>query len=426
MSFRSLGVIITLAILSVLGIGSVQFFWFKKAFDNREKIFNQNVILSLQNVGDYILNYNQINIPHANLVEQISSNYFVVHTNADIDIKILEHLIRSEFEKRNVFLDFEYAVYDCYDDKLVYGNYVSMSNSSEIESGTEDIRSFPKLNNDNKYFGVLFPNRISSMLNEMGIWIFSTLVLLFVFAFFATSIYILFRQKKLSDMQKDFINNMTHEFKTPLYTIMVSSDLLKKDEIRRNDTSAREYLDIITQESKRLKVQIERILKIASSDKDKFKLEKEYFDIHETIRKASDVAQALISESKGVIDFKLDASVSLFYGDKMHMENVIYNLIENAIKYTEKDPQISIHTYNTTKHLYVEIKDNGTGIKPEHLKFIFDKFYRVPTGNTHNVKGFGLGLSYVLEIVKAHKGNIQVESDYGKGCLFKIKLPLKN
>jgi two-component system, OmpR family, phosphate regulon sensor histidine kinase PhoR len=422
---RSLSVIITLAILSVLGIGSVQFFWFKKAFDNREKIFNQNVALSLQNVGEYILNYNQINAPHANLVEQISSNYFVVHTNADIDIKILEHLIRSEFEKRNVVMDFEYAVYDCYDNKLVYGNYVSMSNGLIMEGkGSEDIRSFPAVNNDNKYFGVLFPTRVTSMLNEMGIWIFSTLVLLFVFAFFATSIYILFRQKKLSDMQKDFINNMTHEFKTPLYTIMVSAELMKKPAVRDNEEMSKDYLDIISQEALRLKTQIERVLKIASSDKDKFHLEKEVFDIHDTIRKAAEVAQALISDSKGTIRFQLDATEFQFYGDKMHMENVVYNLIENAIKYTDKVPDIMIRTYNTTGYLFVEVKDNGIGIHPEQKKHIFDKFYRVPTGNTHNVKGFGLGLSYVLEIVKAHKGRIRVESELGKGSTFSIKLPL--
>ncbi len=422
---RSLSVIITLAILSILGIGSVQFFWFKKAFDNREKIFNQNVALSLQNVGEYILNYNQINAPHANLVEQISSNYFVVHTNADIDIKILEHLIRSEFEKRNVYLDFEYAVYDCYDNKLVYGNYVNMSNSFVGEGlGGENIRSFPPINNDNKYFGVLFPTRVTSILNEMGIWIFSTLVLLFVFAFFATSIYILFRQKKLSDMQKDFINNMTHEFKTPLYTIMVSAELIKKPDILKNEAFSREYLDIITQEANRLKTQIERILRIASSDKDKFQLEKETFDIHETIRKAAEVAQALISDSKGIIQFKLDAKQHTFYGDKMHMENVIYNLIENAIKYTDKVPEIMIRTYNTSGYLYVEVKDNGIGINTDQRKRIFDKFYRVPTGNTHNVKGFGLGLSYVLEIVKAHKGRIKVESEPGVGSIFNIKLPI--
>jgi two-component system, OmpR family, phosphate regulon sensor histidine kinase PhoR len=422
---RSLSVIITLAILSILGIGSVQFFWFKKAFDNREKIFNQNVALSLQNVGEYILNYNQINAPHANLVEQISSNYFVVHTNADIDIKILEHLIRSEFEKRNVYLDFEYAVYDCYDNKLVYGNYINMSNSFVGEGlGGENIRSFPPINNDNKYFGVLFPTRVTSILNEMGIWIFSTLVLLFVFAFFATSIYILFRQKKLSDMQKDFINNMTHEFKTPLYTIMVSAELIKKPDILKNEAFSREYLDIITQEANRLKTQIERILRIASSDKDKFQLEKETFDIHETIQKAAEVAQALISDSKGIIQFKLDAKQHAFYGDKMHMENVIYNLIENAIKYTDKVPEIMIRTYNTSGYLFVEVKDNGIGINTDQRKRIFDKFYRVPTGNTHNVKGFGLGLSYVLEIVKAHKGRIKVESEPGEGSTFNIKLPM--
>jgi two-component system, OmpR family, phosphate regulon sensor histidine kinase PhoR len=372
------------------------------------------------------LNYNQINIPTANLVEQISSNYFVVHTNAEIDIKILEHLIRSEFEKRNINQDFEYAVYDCYDDKLVYGNYVAMSSSEEdTDYSGDDIRSFPKLNNDSKYFGVLFPTRISSMLNEMGIWIFSTLVLLFVFAFFATSIYILFRQKKLSDMQKDFINNMTHEFKTPLYTIMVSSELLKKPDIRSSDELTRDYLDIISQESQRLKTQIERVLKIATSDKDKFKLERELFDIHETIRKAADVAQALLSGSEGTIDFELKASDPHFYGDKMHMENVVYNLIENAIKYTDKKPDIRILTYNSSTHFFIEILDNGIGIHPEYKKNIFDKFYRVPTGNTHNVKGFGLGLSYVLEIIKAHKGTIKVESTPGQGSTFILKLPMK-
>lgn len=426
MPLRSLITIITLAILSVIGIGSVQFFWFKKAFDNSEKIFTQNVMLSLQTVGEYILQYNQINIPSANLVEQISSNYFVVHTNAEIDIKILEHLIRSEFEKRNLFENFEYAVYDCYDDKLVYGNYVRMnSDPSLIPQIGDDARSFPKLDNDNKYFGVLFPNRVGSIINEMSVWIFSTLVLLFVFAFFAISIYILFRQKKLSDMQKDFINNMTHEFKTPLYTIMVSSDLLKKKEVFQNEELSREYLDIISQEAKRLKNQIERILKIASHEKDKFKLEKETFDIHKTIQKAAEVAQTLVSNSAGIIRFDLNADTPYFYGDKMHMENVLYNLIENAIKYCDKQPDIHIKTYNTKQHLYVEVKDNGIGIPEDKKRFVFDKFYRVPTGNTHNVKGFGLGLSYVKDIVKAHKGKIKIDSELGKGSTFVLILPLR-
>ena len=217
---------------------------------------------------------------------------------------------------------------------------------------------------------------------------------------------------------------MTHEFKTPLYTIMVSAELMKKPAVRDNEEMSRDYLDIISQEALRLKTQIERVLKIASSDKDKFHLEKEVFDIHETIRKAAEVAQALISDSKGTIRFQLDATEFQFYGDKMHMENVVYNLIENAIKYTDKVPDIMIRTHNTTGYLFVEVKDNGIGIHPEQKKHIFDKFYRVPTGNTHNVKGFGLGLSYVLEIVKAHKGRIRVESELGKGSTFSIKLPL--
>jgi nitrogen fixation/metabolism regulation signal transduction histidine kinase len=167
---------------------------------------------------------------------------------------------------------------------------------------------------------------------------------------------------------------MTHEFKTPLYTIMVSAELIKKPDILKNEAISREYLDIITQEANRLKTQIERVLRIASSDKDKFQLEKETFDIHVTIQKAAEVAQALISDSKGSIQFNLEAQQHLFYGDKMHMENVLYNLIENAIKYTDKVPEIMIRTYNTSGYLFVEVKDNGIGISSDQKKLIFDKF----------------------------------------------------
>lgn len=425
MKFKSLSTIIILAVASILGIGSVQFVWFKQAFDLKEKQFNQSVLLSLQTVGESILNYNQITIPAENLVEQISSNYFVVHTNAEIDLKILELLIRGEFEKRSLDTDFEYGVYDCFDDKLIYGNYVSMQ--VDNGEGEEEVltkgRTLPRLENETQYFGVYFPTKENNLLSQMGIWVFSTLVLLLVFTFFGVSIIILFRQKRLSDMQKDFVNNMTHEFKTPLYTIMVTTDLLKHPQVLDNREGANSYLDIISQEAQRLKVQIERILHIASSDKGKLALQRERIDIHECIRKASDAATTLLQSKQGNMSFDLKAENAIIHADKMHIENVIYNLIENAIKYTEKTPEIKIKTSNHNRMLIISVADNGVGIGKTELNRIFNKFYRVPTGNMHNVKGFGLGLSYVKEIVHAHKGKICVNSVENQGSIFEIQLP---
>jgi len=427
MKVRALSIIIALALISIVGIGSVQYFWFKKAFDLKEKQFNQSVLLSLQSVGEAILNYNQITIPDENLVEQISGNYYVVHTNAEIDLKILEHLIRGEFEKRSIFVDFEYGVYDCFDDKLIIGNYVNMSQDEEDFTDEEVMfggRNIPQLENDAQYFGVYFPAKDDTLMGQMGIWLFSTIVLLFVFTFFGVSIFILFRQKRLSEMQKDFVNNMTHEFKTPLYTIMVTSDLLKQPAILKEEQSVRSYLDIITQEAQRLKLQIERVLHIASSDKGKLPLQIEAINMHNSISKACNAAASLLQSKKGTIKFQLDASKYMLKGDKMHIENVIYNLIENAIKYTDKQPEINISTYNDNQSFVVKIEDNGIGIATKDIPNIFKKFYRVPTGNTHNVKGFGLGLSYVKDIVKAHRGSIHVTSEMGKGSIFQIELPI--
>ncbi len=423
MKFRSLTTIILLAILSIVGIGSVQYFWFKKAFDLKEKQFNQSVFLSLQTVGENILTYNQMTIPAENLVEQIASNYFVVHANTEIDLKVLEHLIRDELTKRNVLFDFEYAVYDCFDDKIIYGNYVSMEEEEYQGDIVMSERSFPKLENDAQYFGVIFPNKENNLMDQMGIWIFSTIVLLLVFTFFGVSIIILFRQKKLSEMQKDFVNNLTHEFKTPLYTIMVTSELLKQPEILDNRASTFNYLDIIGQEAKRLKVQIERILHVATSDKDKISLELEDVNFHECIKKATEAASMLLQSRQGKIIFNMDADHFWLRADIMHIENVVYNLIENAIKYCERSPEIRIETTNKDRFVHLTIKDNGIGMDTQEVDKIFNKFYRIPTGKTHNVKGFGLGLSYVREIIHAHKGKIQVNSDKGKGSTFVIKLP---
>lgn len=224
-------------------------------------------------------------------------------------------------------------------------------------------------------------------------------------------------------MQKDFINNLTHEFKTPLYTIMVTSDLLKQPEITENKAVSENYLNIIGQEANRLKTQIERILQIASTDKHKDKYETEPVNMHDVVKKASDAASSLLSTKSGSISFQLDATYPVVIGDQMHLENVMYNLIENAIKYCKRNPEIYIKSTNDDKYLILTVKDNGVGIDQGQFRKIFSKFYRIPSGNQHDVKGFGMGLSYVKDIVNIHRGKIDVNSEPGQGSTFEIKLP---
>lgn len=406
-----------LAAISIGGILFIQIFWVGKAFDLSNKQFEHNVNLALLNVTSTLCEINQNEIL-PDPIEQLSSNYFIVNLNNKIAPELLEAILKSEFQKREIAESFEYGVFDCTNREMVYGRYIDLQENTQSAPASS---TFPQLNKDAYYFGVYFPNKTSTLAGEMWIWGFSSIVLLVVVVFFGYTLMAIFRQKKLSEIQKDFINNMTHEFKTPISTIALSSDVLQSEEIARQPERLSQYAQIIKKEATRLQNQVDRVLQMATVEKETISLTKQAFNLNELIEQSIQSAQLNLSNG-GLITFFEKAKDATISADKVHLTNIIYNLLDNAIKYNENTPQINISTASRESALSITVQDNGKGIDKKEQELIFKKFYRVPTGNVHNVKGFGLGLYYVKMIVEAHGGKITLESS-NSGSTFTLDLP---
>lgn len=411
--------VVILATLSIVGVVITQFYWVRKAFDLKEAEFERTVNTALLNVAHTIFEINNTPPPANNPVEQISTNYFVVNVNSDIDTNLLEFLLQNEFEKRNIQTDFEYGIYDCTNEKMVYGDYVSLGQGADQQTKKE----LPLLSSQGYYFGVQFPNQKAQILNQMGIWTFSSIVVFVVLLFFGYTLFVILKQKRLSEIQRDFINNMTHEFKTPLATISVSTEVLKDPSIINHPERLSNYTSIIEKESTRLRHHVDRVLQLASSTKDDIRLNKEKISIHQLINEVAQHFELTVQSKDGKFIKEFSATSTFVNGDLLHLQNAFYNLFDNAIKYSKENPTIIIKTENNRNRIAISISDNGIGIAKENQGKIFENFYRVPTGNVHDVKGFGIGLSYVKTIVTSHNGNITLNSELGKGSTFTLTFP---
>ena len=410
-----------MAAISIIGIAVTQIYWVGRALDIRENQFNRDVNTALSNVAARVSEINKAPAPATNPVNQLSTNYFVVAVNDVVDAGLLEFLLVSEFEKKNIRADFEYGVYDCSDKCMVYGKFVSSKPDRKLANMTD----LPTWDEEGYYFGVQFPFLQANLLSQMGIWGFSSAVLLVVVLFFIYTLLAILKQKRLSEVQKDFINNMTHEFKTPIATIAISSEVLKSPGISNEPDRLLKYATVIENESHRLKQQVDRVLQMAQLDEKKIDLSLGPIDGHEWLTGIAQNCSLAMKVREGGIGLQLNAVQCRIKGDKLHLTNVVNNLIDNAVKYNNDPvPRIHIRTYNKKGRFCLEVEDNGIGIAPENHDRVFERFYRVPTGNVHNVKGFGLGLNYVKLIVEAHKGSISLDSTPGKGTTFKISLPL--
>jgi two-component system phosphate regulon sensor histidine kinase PhoR len=261
-----------------------------------------------------------------------------------------------------------------------------------------------------------------SLLPTMLAAVLFTGLILFCFSY---TIHVILRQKKVSEMKTDFINNMTHEFKTPIATISLAADSISSPKVIQDEGKIRRFLGIIRQENKRMLQQVEKVLQMAQMDKMDFQLKLSPVNIHDLIHQAVDHLTLQVQQREGHIAVQLDATQPVMEGDQTHLSNAIYNLLDNANKYSSETPDIRISTVNLNGAIEIMVEDKGIGISKENQKHIFDKFYRVHTGNVHDVKGFGLGLSYVKAIASAHHGSIEVRSEPGKGSRFSLTLPLK-
>ena len=272
---------------------------------------------------------------------------------------------------------------------------------------------------------VIVPNERSIVLKEIFWFIMgSILFTLIITAAFYITIRSLLKQKKLSEIKSDFINNMTHEFKTPLATISLAVDALKNEKVIGDKEKTQYFTSVIKEENKRMNKQVEAILQAALLDKQEVQLNLKLHAAHTLIAIAVNNMKLPIQEKNGVLDVKLEAANDVIMADEVHFINFVNNLLDNAVKYSKDNPHIKLTTSNSGQHFKIKIEDNGIGMNKETLNRIFEKFYRAHTGNIHNVKGFGLGLSYVKTMVNAHQGTIKAESTMGKGSCFTISLPL--
>ncbi len=420
MKSNQIRIAVILGSISVIGIIAFQLYWVNKSFDLAEQQFNQTVEIALYNVAEKMASFNGHALPNENPVRQISSNYFIVDINDIIDASILDHYLKTEFEYRNISIDYEYAIYDCETDEMVFGSYFNPSDKSPNQLN----RTFQKYDEFTYYFGIIFPSKTLYIVKTMNVWIISTFVLITALVFFAYAIFVILRQKRLSEVQRDFINNMTHEFKTPVSTIAISTEVLNQPDIVNDPGRLKNYAEIIAEQNKRIEHQIEKVLQLARIEKRRFKLNPVPVDVHETIRKVARGFEPNAREKGGRIRIDLMDGQPYIKADPDHFINALYNLVDNAVKYCKTAPEVVVSTSNINSKLHIEVTDNGIGIEKKYQHKIFDKFYRVPTGNVHDVKGFGIGLNYVRSIVKNHHWGILLKSEPGAGSTFTLIIPL--
>lgn len=412
--------IIVLGGLSIIGILFIQSYWLLKTWDIKDKEFDQTVHIVLRNVATRMAKFNKTQLPKSNLIQRKSSNYYAVNINSAIDANVLEQFLNEEVRKQSLNIDFEYAVYDCGSDELVYGNYCSAESDDNSKTLKKSAR-LPKFNDLIYYFVVRFPKRESFLLANRNMTLTLTLLSVLAIVFFLYSMWVILEQKRMSELQKDFINNMTHEFKTPISSIKIASDFLANDPyLKSNDRLAR-YTQIIRDQNLRLNEQVEKVLNVARLERDSFELKKEAIDINRTVQEI--VNNESLKMKQGKLTFEPLQSEVLILADKLHFVNVVANMIDNAIKYSPNDPIVTILLNEQQNQVLLHVKDQGIGIEKENQRRLFDKFYRVSTGNVHDVKGFGLGLFYVKNICNAHGWHIGVQSEPGKGSEFTITIP---
>ncbi len=412
--------VVLLGAVSIIGIIAIQLYFLLQAYDIREKQFHQTVVIGLKNVADRICTFNQSTLPGGNPVKQITSNYFVVDVNSVIDANVLEYYLKTEFSKLNLHTDYEYAIYDCHTDKMVYGNYISADGSGKPATLSF---SLPKYDRYLYYFGVRFPAFRNTLAGNMTIWFFFSAILLLSIIFFVYAIFVILRQKRWSEMQKDFINTMTHEFKTPLSSINISADVISQPGIVSDPERLMTYALVIKQENNRMIQQVEKVLQVAKIEKQGIQLKIEPLDLNNLVETVAETFSANVTKGI-VIETSLDPGLVTIDADVLHLTNILFNLLDNAVKYSGEKSHITLATQKDYRQITMMVGDDGPGISPKYQKQVFQKFFRVPSGNLHDVKGFGLGLYYVKNICRAHGWKIKLISEPGKGATFIIMIPL--
>ncbi len=376
------------------------------------------MVTSLYNVARKVVKSSNQLAPTNDLIKEKESNYFIVNVNSQINANTLHTYLKSELLNAGLGDErYEYGIYDCDRDSMVFNRFVSL----ETEQRGKRV-VLPVYKDFIYYFGVRFVDR---KINPFYDYTWLSLGLLFlVLVFFVYSLWVILKQRTLAEMQKDFINNLTHEFKTPIAAVSISSDVLLQNDLINENPRLKQYTQIIKSQNELLNTQVERVLQVARMEKTHFQINHEPVDTHEIIGDLVASVEPRVKAKNGEINLSLEAMAPVIMADKIHFIHVIQNILDNAIKYSlDSNVRLEISTYDVPGYMVIKCTDHGPGIPKEFHKKIFSRFYRVPTGNVHNVKGFGLGLHYVYQICKVHHWKIRVDSQVGIGTSLYIEIP---
>jgi two-component system, OmpR family, phosphate regulon sensor histidine kinase PhoR len=417
MRINRLNFVLVLGLIAIIGILIVQLLWTKQAFNMEGKKFSQKVHITLLQVVDKLYHYNNNVFPLKNPINKVSNDYYIVNVNNDFDADILEYCLKTEFERSNLLTDFEYAIYQCESDEMVYGNYISLSDKERKKSAFH----FPKQKNLVYYFAVRFPNESTYLLSSMKFWMVLSFILILILLIYVYSIFTILHQKKYSELQKDFINNMTHEFKTPLSSILIASNYLIKQEGIKNNEKLEKYTHIIIDQSNKLNNHVGKLLNIARSDNSPLELDKQRVELMALLVKVTD--NILLNNPELTVSIESSLNEVNVVADEFHLTNLVYNLIDNAVKYGTLKPALRIIVKENKDKLTLDFSDNGMGVQKKNLSFIFDKFYRVPGKRSNEVNGFGLGLYYVKKICLLHNWEINALTNLPNGLTISLLIP---
>jgi two-component system phosphate regulon sensor histidine kinase PhoR len=413
-------VILTSTVLITI-IVAIQLVWLQKVYLYEEKQFNINVSKSIKSLYDDMQLVSDVKDNVQKVVENVSPDVYLLRIDCSPNQDQLWINLKAELTDFDVYTDCRAAVYDTFAKKYTAEQYIDLPDSY---FPSEKEKALAVYERDYPYLALYFPHRGQYIIKQMIFWIASSGLLLLVLIGFGFSVFYLYRQKFFNETQKDFVNNFTHEFKTPLAVIKIAADVLQQPNIIEKPDKLRNYAGIIHQQTSHLQSQVQRLLEIAYTDRSSLPLEKEKFDINLLIKESINDLQPLIEQRHALVKTNFAVETLEINADRSYLRLCLINLIENAIKYSAT-PVIDVSTKVDGAVLLIAIKDNGIGIAAEHQKKIFERFYRITDGELHMSKGFGLGLNFVKKVIDTHHGKIEVASELGNGSTFTIKLSLK-
>ena len=414
-------IVLSASLLAALVV-TIQLYWLKKVYSYEQRQFNVDVVKSIRGVFEDLEMNDAPGLNLKDLIDAPADNYFSFKADTLPPKDSLVFYIQDEFADFKVLTDCKLGAYSAAEKKYIYEEFIPAP-ASRYAGVRPPMQELPVYSPDFDHILLYFPHRQEYILEQMDFWIVSTVVLFLALIGLAASLFYFYRQKFLAETQKDFVNNFTHEFKTPLAVMKIASDVLSQDSIARQPDRLQRYAAIIRNQTEHLQGQVERLLRTASIETRDLPISMEEIEPDLLIEQALGKVQPLIEQKKARVEVKLERAGGKVHADKAHLELAVVNLLENALKYSP-NPHIVVETGHLEDDFFISVKDNGIGIEKQYLKNIFKKFYRVPTGDIHDVKGFGLGLNFVKRIIDAHKGRIKVNSLPGIGTEFRLFIPL--